>query len=379
VKIGITCYPTYGGSGVVATELGMALALRGHEVHFVSYEVPVRLQQFVENVYYHAVEVSGYPLFKYPPYCLALASKMHDIALEHGLDLLHVHYAIPHALSAFLAREMLASAPLRIVTTLHGTDIVLVGADSSYKSITRFGLQVSDGVTAVSEYLKRETLKLLEGNYDIEVIPNFVDTDKFAPRDNPKGRRCFARPDERIVAHLSNFRPLKRVADVIEIFARIRAKIPSRLLMIGDGPDFYKADRRARELGLKKDIFFLGGQQGVQDLLPLADLFLLPSEFESFGLSNIEAMSCGVPVISTMGSGIEESVTDGVEGFLCKPGDVDAMAERALKILTDSEIRARMSKAARKRVEENYDQESVVSLYEGFYERTLGRRQSHGT
>jgi len=379
VKIGITCYPTYGGSGVVATELGMALAMRGHEVHFVSYEVPVRLQQFVENVYYHAVEVPGYPLFKYPPYCLALASKMHDITLEHGLDLLHVHYAIPHALSAFLARQMLGQSPLRIVTTLHGTDVVLVGADSSYKSITRFGLQASDGVTAVSEYLKRETLKLLEGNYDIEVIPNFVDTSKFVPRDNAKARRCFARPEERIVAHLSNFRPLKRIVDNIEVFARIRAKIPARLMMIGDGPDFYKADRRARELGLKKDVFFLGAQQGVADLLSLADIFLLPSEFESFGLSNIEAMSCGVPVISTTGSGIEESVTDGVEGFLCRAGDVDSMAERALRILTDGEVRARMGKAARKRVEENYEQENIVTLYERFYEKTLRRRQDHGT
>jgi len=358
---------------VVATELGMALAQRGHEVHFVAYEVPVRLQQFVENVYYHAVEVPGYPLFKYPPYCLALASRMHDVVLESRLDLLHVHYAIPHAVSAYLARQMLKDKSLKIVTTLHGTDIVLVGADSSYKSITRYGVEVSDGVTAVSEYLKRETNRLFEADYGIEVIPNFVDTEKFAPRENQAGRRCFARPEERILAHVSNFRPLKRVVDIIEIFARVRAKIPARLLMIGDGPDFHKAEKRARELGLRKDIFFLGGQQGVSDLLQLADLFLLPSEFESFGLSNIEAMSCGVPVISTQGSGIEESVTDGAEGFLCKVGDVETMAERALRILTDGELRARMGKAARKRVAENYEKDKVVGVYEKFYEKTLGR------
>lgn len=373
MKIGITCYPTYGGSGVVATELGMALAQRGHEVHFVAYEVPVRLQQFVENVYYHAVEVSGYPLFKYPPYCLALAGKMHDVALESGLELLHVHYAIPHALSAYLARQMLGATALKIVTTLHGTDIVLVGADNSYKSVTRYGLEVSDGITAVSEYLKRETNSLFEAEYDIEVIPNFVDTKRFVPQEDAKRRRCFARPDERIVAHLSNFRPVKRVADVIEIFGRIRAKAPARLLMIGDGPDFYKAEKRARELGLQKDIFFLGGQQAVRELLALADVFLLPSEFESFGLANIEAMSCGAPVISTVGSGIEEVVRDGVEGFLCRVGDVDGMAERALRILTDGKLRAAMGEAARRRVVEKYEQENIVGQYEKYYEKALSR------
>lgn len=373
MKIGITCYPTYGGSGVVATELGMALAHRGHEVHFVAYEVPVRLQQFVENVYYHPVEVSGYPLFKYPPYCLALASKMYEVARESGLELLHVHYAIPHAVSAYLARQMLGDRLLKIITTLHGTDVVLVGADSSYKSITRYSLSVSDGVTAVSEYLKRRTREVFEAECEIEVIPNFVDTEEFAPREDRMARRCFAKPEEKIIAHLSNFRPIKRVVDVIEVFARVRAKIPSRLLMIGEGPDFYKAERRAREMGVSRDIFFLGGQHAVRDLLSLADLFILPSEFESFGLANIEAMSCGVPVISTLGSGIEEAVRNGEHGFLYPVGDVEAMAEGAIKILSDGEMLAKMKKNARDRVVANFARDKVVDEYEKFYEKTLGR------
>lgn len=373
MRIGITCYPTYGGSGVVATELGISLARKGHEVHFISYEVPVRLHQFVENVYYHAVEVPGYPLFKYPPYCLALASKMHDVARESGLDLLHVHYAIPHAISAYLSRQMLGDTKLKIVTTLHGTDIVLVGADSSYKSITRYGLDMSDGVTSVSEWLKGETMRIFEPKREIAVIPNFVDTERFAPRKDASARRRFARPEEGLLAHVSNFRPVKRTADVIEIFARVRAKTPARLMMIGDGPDKRMAEKRARESGVGRDVLFLGSQHAVHDLLPLADIFLLPSEFESFGLSNVEAMACGVPVISTLGSGIGEAVSDGVEGFLCKIGDVETMAERAKRLLADADMRARMAQAARRRVKENYSRESATALYEKSYESVLAK------
>ncbi|RKY29233.1 MAG: N-acetyl-alpha-D-glucosaminyl L-malate synthase BshA [Planctomycetota bacterium] len=371
MKIGITCYPTYGGSGVVATELGMALARRGHEVHFVSYEAPVRLHGYVENVYYHPVEVSGYPLFKYPPYCLALAGRMYEVAHESGLDMLHVHYAVPHALSAHLAREMPGGGSLKIVTTLHGTDVVLVGADSSYRSVTRYGLKVSDGVTAVSEYLKRRTREALQTDCEIEVIPNFVNTDEFAPRKDRAGRRRFADAGEKIIAHLSNFRPVKRVVDVIEVFARIRGRMPAKLLMVGDGPDRYKAERRARELGVYRDVFFLGGRQAVADLLAPADLFILPSEFESFGLANLEAMSCGVPVISTLGSGVEEAVVNGEQGRLCRVGDVEAMAAAAVEILTDGNLHEKMKKSARARALENFAQDKIVEKYEKFYEKTL--------
>ena len=374
MKIGITCYPTHGGSGVVATELGMELAKRGHEVHFISYALPFRLNQFQENVVFHEVQMLAYPLFQYPPYTLALAAKLAEVADEVALDVLHAHYAVPHAVCAYLARMVSHSEKLKIVTTLHGTDITLVGADPSFRSLTRFGIEQSDGVTAVSGYLKEKTLEVFDLKCQIEVIPNFVDTNRFAPRQGgPCNRSHFARKDERILLHISNFRPSKRVEDVVRIFAAVRREIPSRLLMVGDGPDRMPARDLAEELGVDKWIRWLGQLDAVEDVLCVADLFVLPSRNESFGLAALEAMSVAGPVIGSTAEGLPELVRSGEAGYLMPVGDAEGMARRAIEVLSDPARHKAMSEASRRLAIERYDVERIIPLYEDFYGRVCER------
>src|SRR6201993_1186396 len=340
MKIGITCYPTYGGSGVVAAELGLELAQRGHEIHFISYAQPIRLTRPAPNIHYHEVEVSRYPLFEYPPYDLALATRMAEVAELYALDLLHVHYAIPHSVSAMLARQMLAALPrgrrLPFVTTLHGTDITLVGLDRSYLPITRYSIEQSDGVTAISQYLREKTLKVLDIKSQIEVIYNFVNCDVYVrDGDAARQRREYASDDERILVHLSNFRPVKRVPDVIEIFDRVRKKIPSKLLLYGEGPDRSQAEWLAVQKGIHEHVLFLGKQDRVQEKLAISDVLLLPSELESFGLAALEAMACKVVPIATRVGGIPEVIEHGKSGYLANVGDVDTMAQYAIDLLSD--------------------------------------------
>ena len=371
MRIGITCYPTYGGSGVVATELGLELATRGHDIHFISYAVPVRMTAVSERLHFHEVEVMNYPLFDHPPYTLALASKMANVARNESLDLLHVHYAIPHSVSAYLARAMLAPSRLPFVTTLHGTDITLVGSDRSYLPITQFSIEQSDAVTAISEYLRGLTLTEFQIQRPVEMIPNFVNCDVFEPADGDCRRQEFASDDERVLVHLSNFRPVKRIPDVVEIFDRVRREIPAKLLMIGDGPDRTVAEWMVREKDLTRDVIFFGKQNQVQTLLNCADVLLLPSEIESFGLAALEAMACGVPVVASRVGGLPEVIEDGVEGYLVPLHDVDLMAKRALTILTDVDRREQMGKAARKRASTQFCSDKIIPLYEGLYQRML--------
>jgi L-malate glycosyltransferase len=373
MKIGITCYPTYGGSGAVATELGLMLADRGHEIHFVTYDQPFRLGGFRERVYFHEVEMAGYPLFEHPPYSLALAVALHDAARKYELDLVHMHYAIPHAASAFLAREMLeGERDLKIVTTLHGTDITLVGLHPSFQAITQFSILKSNGLTAVSEYLKRETVRDFAVPADrIEVIPNFVDTELFRPGREPCHRASLAPGGEKIVMHVSNFRPVKRLEDVVEVFARIREKVAARLVLVGDGPDRPRAVQRAEVLGVRDHVAFLGKHASVEELLSCADLFLLPSENESFGLAALEAMAAGAPVVASDAGGLPEVIEHGVSGYLLPIGDVDGMADAGIRILTDEAHHAKVASAARDRTIERFSADRVVSLYEDHYRRVI--------
>jgi N-acetyl-alpha-D-glucosaminyl L-malate synthase BshA len=377
MRIGIACYPTYGGSGAVATELGMRLAQRGHEVHFVSYAHPFRLPRFLKNTYFHEVEVSRYPLFEYPPYSLAATVAMHEVATQRHLDLFHVHYAVPHATSAWLAKQMLEDPEeLKIVTTLHGTDITLVGQDPSYRSIVKFSIERSDKLTAVSEFLRRETIAAFGcAGCDVRVIPNFIDTEAFG-RETDGGRRgnrnALANPDEKILMHISNFRPVKRVNDVVRVAARVMEKIPARLILVGDGPDRPLAEEQARNRNIGDRVVFLGKQESVAELLACADLFLLPSESESFGLSALEAMASEVPVVGTRCGGLEELVEDGITGRLLPVGAVDAMAEAAIEILADPERQREVGRAGRAEAHEKYSVERIVSMYEAFYEEVLG-------
>jgi N-acetyl-alpha-D-glucosaminyl L-malate synthase BshA len=371
MKIGITCYPTYGGSGVVATELGLELAARGHEVHFISYAVPVRMTEASERIHFHEVEVMDYPLFDHPPYALALATQMYNVAASEPLDLLHVHYAIPHSVSAYLARAMLRPRRVPFVTTLHGTDITLVGIDRSYLPITRFSIEESNAVTAISEYLREVTLKEFDVQHPIEMIPNFVNCDVFQPAKDNSRREEFAPGNEKVLVHLSNFRPVKRVPDVIEIFALVRKEIPAKLLMIGDGPDRATAEWMVRQNGLASAVTFLGKQSQVQELLNCADLMLLPSDLESFGLAVLEAMACGVPAVCSRVGGVPEVVRDGVEGYLVTPRDTKTMAARALEILTDPGRQERMGKAARERALSQFCSTRIIPLYEKLYERVI--------
>jgi len=371
MKIGITCYPTYGGSGVVATELGLELAARGHEVHFISYAVPVRMSEASDRIHFHEVEMLNYPLFDHPPYTLALATQMYNVAVNESLDLLHVHYAIPHSVSAYLARAMLKPGKLPFVTTLHGTDITLVGMDRSYLPITRFSIEESDAVTAISEYLRQVTVREFEVQRAVEVIPNFVNCEVFRPMDGRARRKEFATDREKIVVHLSNFRPVKRIPDVIEIFDLVRRQVSAKLLLIGDGPERATAEWLVREKGLTHDVIFQGKQNQVQELLSFADVLLLPSDLESFGLAALEGMACGVPAVCSKVGGLPEVITDGVEGYLVAPRDVETMAARALEILTSPERHKQMSKAARQRALAQFCSTKIIPLYEKLYQRVL--------
>lgn len=373
MKIGITCYPTYGGSGAVATELGLALADRGHEVHFVSYDQPFRLGGFRERVYFHEVEMEDYPLFEHPPYALALAVALHDTARKHELDLVHMHYAIPHAASAYLARQMLSEErDLKVVTTLHGTDITLVGLHPSFHAITSFSILQSNGLTAVSSYLRDETVRDFGVPAErIEVIPNFIDADAWRPDREPCHRAKLAPAGQKIVMHVSNFRAVKRVEDVVEVFARLKVPEGARLIMVGDGPDRPRAARRAAELGVKDDVVFLGKHLAVEELLSCADLFLLPSQTESFGLAALEAMACGAPVVASRTGGLPEVVDEGGNGYLLEIGDVDGMAEAGSRILTDASLHARLSENGRQIAKERFSRDAVVPLYEDHYRRVV--------
>jgi L-malate glycosyltransferase len=369
MRIGIVCYPTVGGSGVVATEMAQAMAQRGHEVHLLSYDRPSRLRRGVQGLRFHQVAVSAYPLFRYPPYDLALATRMLEVREEAHVDLFHVHYAIPHAVSAFLARSMCGDGRcLPFVTTLHGTDITVVGSDRAYLRPTRFALEQSNAVTAVSQYLADETHLVFGVRKDVEVVPNFVDTERF----QPKGRKPWReRPDEeRVLVHASNFRPVKRVADVVRAFAAIRKEVPAKLVLIGDGPDREHAMAVAADLGCQHRVEHLGMQEQLENLLPQADLFLSASETESFGLSMLEAMSCGVPCISTAVGGVQEVI--GETGRLVPFADPEAMAKAAVGLLRDAELHARFATAARQRAEQHFATERIVALYERIYERVLG-------
>jgi L-malate glycosyltransferase len=367
LNLGITCYPTFGGSGIIATEVGLAMARRGHRVHFICADIPWRFDRFVDNVFFHEVEAREYPLFDHP-YALALASKMVEVASYEKLDLLHVHYAIPHATSAHLAREILGAAAPRLVTTLHGTDITVVGHDRSFLPITRFSIERSDAVTVPSHYLRQATYdKLgLPRSMPIEVIPNFVDTDQYAPAPRAPGRPP-------VIVHNSNFRPLKRVDDVVRVFAEVRRALPCQLILIGDGPERSRIESLAHDLGVREAVTFLGKQLGFIEVLRSADVFLLPSVTESFGLAALEAMSCGVPVVAANVGGLPELVEDGVTGFLCTQGAVGEMAEAVRRLLTDGALQARMSAAARARSLERFQREPMVARYEALYQRVLAR------
>src|SRR3984957_9312297 len=380
MKIGITCYPTYGGSGVVATELGIELAARGHQVHFITSSQPFRLTGREANIHFHQVEVYHYPLFEHAPYDLALATRMAEVAEFYSLDILHVHYAIPHSVCALLARQMLATRGrhLPFITTLHGTDITLVGLDRSYLPITRFGIDESDGVTAISEYLRQRTMQAFGITREIEVIRNFVNCDIYRrdPELVAKQRPRFAQESEKLLVHLSNFRPVKRVLEVVEIFARVSKALPSRLLLIGDGPDRSAAEFLATKLGVADRIDFLGKQENVHELLPLADLMLMPSEMESFGLAALEAMACCVPSIATRVGGIPELIddTDGENapnGLLFPVGDIEAMAAAAISLLEDPDRLEAMSLAARRTAQAQFCSPRSIPHYERVYDRIV--------
>lgn len=377
MRIGITCYPTYGGSGVVATELGIELAAMGHEVHFISYSQPFRLSGRDDGITYHEVPVSNYPLFEFPPYDLALASRMAEVAEFYEIDLLHVHYAIPHSVSALLARQMLAAHGRRLpfVTTLHGTDITLVGQDRSYLPITRYSIQESNGVTSISSYLKEKTAQDFGVTRGIEVIPNFVNCDVYSPiKDETKraeARRRLAAPDEAILMHLSNFRPVKRVLDVVKIFARVVREVPAQLVLAGDGPDRSAAEWLAHDLGIQGRVHFLGKMDRVNELLPLADLMLMPSEMESFGLAALEAMACKVPSIATRVGGVPELIDDGETGLLYEVGDVEGMADGALDLMQDRARLDAMRDAGRKNAQKRFCATLVVPHYVQYYEQVM--------
>ncbi len=369
MKIGIVCYPTFGGSGVLATELGMALSDKGYEVHFITYEQPVRLtQSFHPNIYFHEVKVPTYPLFDFPPYETALASTMVNVILNQNLDILHLHYAIPHASAAYFARQILKKSgrDIPFITTLHGTDITLVGRDPTYAPVVTFSINESDAITAVSDSLREETLRSFKIEKEIFVIPNFVDIKRFHQTDKDHFKQMLAPANERILVHVSNFRAVKRVKDVIRIFEKIRKEIPSKLLMIGDGPDRQSAEDLAREMGIYNDVRFLGKQEQISEILSIADLFILPSETESFGLSALEAMACNVPLISTNAGGLPEINIEGKTGFLSDVGDVDSMAKNAIYILNDDERLTQFKKAAIAQARK-FEKQHIIPQYEQLY------------
>jgi L-malate glycosyltransferase len=373
MKIGIVCYPTFGGSGVVATELGKALAKEGHKVHFITYSQPSRLDFLNENLFYHEVDFRSYPLFEYAPYELALASKMVSVVKNEKLDLLHVHYAIPHASAAYMAKQILKTEGIHIpvITTLHGTDITLVGKDASYEPVVTFSINQSDGVTSVSEDLRRETYQFFKITNEIEVIPNFIDLEKFKKQKKDHFKKAICPNGESLIVHTSNFRKVKRIKDVVEVFNNIHKEIPAKLLMIGDGPERAKAEKQAQELGIAADIRFLGKQEAVEEVLSVADLFLMPSEKESFGLAALEAMACEVPVISSNTGGLPELNVQGVTGFMSNVGDVEDMTRKALFVLDKNNL-PKFKENALKRAKE-FDISNILPLYENYYEKVIDK------
>ena len=372
MNVGITCYPTYGGSGIVATELGMELAARGHEVHFITYANPIRLDPGTPRIHYHEVEVSNYPLFQYPPYCLALASRMAEVAETYRLEVLHVHYAIPHSIAAMLARQMLEPVRrLPFITTLHGTDITLVGADPSYFPITKFSIEKSDGITSISDYLRGQTVEVFGVRNEIRVIKNFVNCDLYHPDNEKKSAALYAPDGAKLLIHLSNFRPVKRVLDCIRILAEVLKSVPAHLLMVGDGPDRGPAEHLARSLHVQDHVSFLGKRNHVEKLIPLAHVLLMPSEMESFGLVALEAMACGVVPVATRVGGVPELITDGEDGFLEEPGSIEAQAARVVRLLSDDDLHYRMSKAGRWNAAERFCTDRIIPLYEKYYEDVL--------
>lgn len=376
MKIGITCYPTYGGSGVVATELGKALAEKGHEVHFISYAFPHRLHHFVDNIYYHEVEISNYPLFEHSLYSLSLASKMLEVIEFEELDLLHVHYAIPHATSAYLAKQIVKkrNSNIKVITTLHGTDITLVGLEPSFLPLVKFSIEESDGVTAVSKFLKETTLTNYSIEKDIKVIYNFIDTALFKPTNHDKMRKKIAPNGEKILMHTSNFRVVKRVADTIKILKLVKNEIPAKLILVGDGPDRSECERLSRELNMQNDVIFLGKQDGLEEILPCGDLFLMPSQSESFGLAALEAMSCGLPVISSSVGGLPELNMHNKTGFIAEFGDIERMASYAVSLLGNEKKYNIFSENARSRAVENFDKNLIIPQYEEYYEKILAEK-----
>jgi L-malate glycosyltransferase len=372
MKIGIVCYPTYGGSGVVATELGLGLAKRGHQIHFITYRRPVRLTSFHENIFYHEVSGEDYPLFEYVPYDTALASKIVDVVKYENLDLLHVHYAIPHATVGYIAKKILLQEGryLPVVVTLHGTDITLVGTNSAFAPVVSFSINKSDGVTAVSQSLKDQTLEYFKVDNDIKVIYNFIDFERFKKLNKDHFKKAIAPNGEKILVHTSNFRKVKRVEDVIEIFARVVKHLPAKLLLIGDGPERQRMEDLCRQLNLSTDVRFLGKQDAIEELLAVADLFIMPSEKESFGLAALEAMACHLPVISSNSGGLPELNLNGITGFTSDVGDVKSMSENAIRLLTNEDILAEFKENAWKRAQE-FDIQLIITQYEAYYEEVL--------
>ncbi len=371
LAIGITCYPTTGGSGIVATELGKRLARRGHNVHFITHAVPVRLREFEERIAFHPVETESYPLFNHQPYALNLAAKMSEVIEREALDILHVHYALPHAVSGYLAREIVRPRPVKLITTLHGTDITLVGLQPSFFNVTKFSIEQSDAVTAVSAWLREQTVSIFGVGNPIHVIHNFVDSSRFVPAPDATRRLAFARPDEVLIMHASNFRRVKNAPRVVEVFRAVAREVPARLLLVGEGPELPACRSLADELGIADRIVFLGDQEYIEAILPYADIFLLPSDHESFGLVALEAMSCGVTVIATRTGGMPEVITDGVSGFLCDPGDVAGMSTLAVALAGDPARRAQVARAARDTASERFDIDRAVDRYVELYTALL--------
>ncbi|MFC2160783.1 N-acetyl-alpha-D-glucosaminyl L-malate synthase BshA [Acidobacteriota bacterium] len=371
MKIGIVCYPTHGGSGVVASELAIGLAKKGHEIHIVSYAPPFRLRSYYQNIFIHEVGIPSYPLFKYPPYALGLATKLVELVEEFDIELIHAHYAVPHAASAYLAKQILNSSRIKTITTLHGTDITLVGSDASFHRVVKFAIEKSDGVTAVSNYLKQRTIEEFDIKHEIRTIYNFVDAARTSQENNVCNKETFAPNGEKILMHASNFRPVKRVGDVVRIFEKIRKKIPTKLILVGDGPERPFVQQLVKDLNISGDVYFLGEQDYIEPLFFCSDLFLLPSEQESFGLTALEAMACSVPVIGTEIGGLPEVISHGETGYLFPIGDTSKMAEKALQLLNDTDTHELFRNQSRKRAIHHFNADKIITQYETFYREIL--------